>query len=214
MDVAREGTFLLDFCFLNSVESLLFSFDCILFPGLLLILAVFALVCENSIEVNLFTFDRSFTPHQIRRKSLRHDIEQSPEYSTQQPRPLSRPLTSPVEFCQNQGMGFFAAFKAAPRPDNSPMIPLPDGTEISQLILARTYKRWEFREEMLRLKLQRLEKATMAGQSRVEGIGPVELRKEVRRCRVEARWIRIKLESALAWEFSKRRGLTSRNEAG
>lgn len=112
-------------------------------------------------------------------------------------------------------MGFFGAFKATPRPDNTPLIPLPNGTEdISQLILARTYKRWEFREEMLRLKLQRLEKATMAGQTTVEGIGPVELRKEVRRCRVEARWIRLKLEAALAWEFSRRRGLTNRNEAG
>lgn len=111
-------------------------------------------------------------------------------------------------------MGFLDAFKTTPRPDNSPLIPLPNGTQLSQLILARTYKRWEFREEMLRSKLQRLEKATMAGETTVEGIGSVELRKEVRRCRVEARSIRIKLESALEWEFNKRRTLTNRDAAG
>ena len=85
---------------------------------------------------------------------------------------------------------------------------------ISQLILARTYKRWELREEMLRSKLQRLEAATMRGETTVIGIGPVELRKDVRRARVEARFMRMKLEKALEWEFTRRRSLTNRNAAG
>lgn len=85
---------------------------------------------------------------------------------------------------------------------------------MSQRELSRSYRLWVARENDLIRRLQKLESATMAGRTFVEGIGPVELRSDVRHARKEAGWMVQRLQSALEYCFKQRSSLKLKDEHG
>lgn len=96
----------------------------------------------------------------------------------------------------------------------SPLIPLPTTPPsfISAAQLQQAYLAWTARERSLTTRLRALEAAVMRGATECR-YGKVELRKEVRRCTAEARFVRGAMWDAMSY-CTARKGRMGTNKDG